>query len=70
MVKRQNLTDITDSDYDKRQDEFMQCQECGNAWGGTRDDYFMMPDDVVFECSECGSQDIALVRKIITIIKV
>ena len=70
MVKRKDLVDISDKDIDQRRNEFMQCQNCGYDFGGTRGDYFMMPLDDVFTCGKCGSDNIALVKKIITIVKV
>jgi len=70
MVKRKDLVDIIDDDYQQRQNEFMQCRNCGFGFGGTRGDYFAMAMDDVFTCGECGSKDIALVKEMRTIVEV
>ena len=63
MTMRKDLVDVGDSDYDNRQREFMECQECGNEIGGTRGDYWQLPMNHVFACPECGSKDVILVNK-------
>ena len=63
MVRRKDLVDIGDVDYLQRQGEFMQCQDCGTEFGGTRGDYFNLPMDEVFCCLDCGSEDVVLVRR-------
>jgi len=70
MVKRKDIVDIADDNYQQRRNEFMQCQNCGFDFGGTRGDYFGMAMDEVFTCGECGSKDIALVKAVTTIVKV
>lgn len=67
MVERKDLVDIGDADYDTRRNEFVQCQACGNEFGGTRGDYFQMPMDGVFYCPECGDDNLALVKRVFTI---
>ena len=69
MLQRKDLVDISDKDYANRKNEFMQCQNCGHTWGGTRGDYFSMKMDSVFVCGECDSGDIELVKELITIVK-
>jgi len=64
MIKRKDLVDIGDADYDTRRNEFMLCQDCGAEFGGTRGDYFMLGMDYIFECPDCGDDDIALVKKV------
>lgn len=64
MIKRKDLVDISDEDYDTRQNEFMQCQDCGEILGGTQGDFFMMPMNEVFVCPECNGENIALVRNV------
>ena len=68
MVKRKDLVDIGDADYKERQDEFMQCQDCGAEFGGTRGDYFNMEMEDIFYCPECGSANIAIVRRVSKIV--
>jgi len=64
MIRRKDLVDIGDADYNKRCGEFMQCQDCGELIGGTQGDYYMMAMDDVFKCPECGSENIALARQV------
>jgi len=66
MIRRKDLADISDADYDKRRDEFMQCQDCGEEFGGTQGDYFMMPMNECISCPGlgCGSENIALVKEV------
>ena len=64
MIKRKDLVDIGDADYDARRSEFMQCQDCGEEFGGTRGDFFMVFMDSLFYCPRCGSENIALVKKV------
>lgn len=66
MIKVRDLTDIGDGDYNKRQNEYMLCQDCGEKCGGTRGDYWSMGTDHIFVCV-CGSKNIALVKDITTI---
>ena len=66
MVQRKDLVDIGDNDYQQRQDEYIQCQDCGESFGGTRGDYFSVPMDYTFKCINCGSKNVALVKDIIT----
>ena len=63
MIKRKDLVDIGDADYKQRQNEFMECQDCGYEFGGTRGDYFTIPMDYVFHCYDCNSENIAIVKK-------
>ncbi len=67
MVQRKDLVDISDNDYQQRQGEYMQCQDCGESFGGTRGDFFSLEMDHIFKCSNCGSKNVALVKDIITI---
>lgn len=64
MIRRKDLVDISDKDYETRRHEFMQCQNCGEDFGGTRGDFFSLPMDCLFYCPECGNDNIALVRKV------
>ena len=64
MIMRKDLVDISDTNYDTRRNEFMQCQDCGEDFGGTQGDFFMMSDDALFYCPECGSDNIAIVRRV------
>jgi len=70
MIKRKDLVGIGDADYDQRQGEFMQCQDCGAEFDGTRGDYFMLPMDYIFFCPNCGDDDIALIRRVSKIVVV
>lgn len=63
MVMKKDLTDVSDADYSQRTMEFIYCPECEAEMGGTRGDYFGVPDDYVFVC-ECGNKDLQLVREI------
>jgi len=65
MIYKKDLVDVADKDYKDRQNEYMLCSNCSESFGGTRGDYFMMPDDVAFTCPECGNKDIKLVEDII-----
>ncbi len=56
MIMRKDLADIGDKDYDKRRGEFMQCQDCGEEFGGTRGDFFTIHMDYILYCPECGSE--------------
>ena len=64
MIRRQDLVDIGDTDIDTRRNEFMQCLDCGEEFGGTRGDYWQMSMDAILTCPECKSEDIALVKKV------
>lgn len=66
MVKRKDLTDVGDDDYEQRQSEYMLCQKCGEIIGGTRGDYFQVSYDHIFTCPNCKSDDIAIVEDIVT----
>jgi len=63
MIKRKDLVDVGDADYDTRQGEFMECQDCGAEMGGTRGDFFSLPMDYIFPCYDCKSENIAIVRR-------
>lgn len=62
MIRRKDLAGVGDADFDTRRDDFMQCQDCGYEFGGTKGDYFTIPMDYIFHCYECDSENIALVR--------
>ena len=64
MIKRKDLADVSDADYDARRNEFMQCLDCGEEFGGTQGDYFLMDMDCLFYCPGCNSKNIAIVRKV------
>jgi len=64
MVRRKDLVDIGDKDYQKRSDEFILCDNCGAEFGSTRGDYFMQGMDFVFSCPECKSKNLRLVKKV------
>ncbi len=66
MVKRKDLVDVGDSNYNQRQKEYMICQDCGEIIGGTRGDYWEYSMDYVFKCSKCKSENIAIVVDIKT----
>ena len=71
MVQRKDLVDIGDNNYSQRQSEYMQCQDCGESFGGTRGDYFTTSMNHIFKCPNpiCRSENIALVKDI-TIIEI
>lgn len=62
MIRRKDLVDVGNADFDTRRSEFMQCQDCGEEIGGTQGDFFLMPMDEVFVCPECRNKNIAIVR--------
>ena len=64
MIRRKDLVDISDKDYDTRRNEFMKSQECGAELVGTQGDFFMMPMSETFSCPACGSENIALVKRV------
>ena len=66
MVLRKDLVGIGDDDYHDRQGEYVQCQDCGASFGGTRGDYWEYPMDHMFVCSECRSEILALVRDVVS----
>lgn len=66
MIRRKDLVDISDKDYKQRQTEFMQCQDCGREFGGTQGDFFTIRMDYILYCPECGSENIAIVKNVIT----
>ena len=59
MVHRQDLA-ASMGDVNRRS-EYVQCQDCGETFGGTQGDYWQLAMDAVFTC-RCGSTDLALVR--------
>ena len=64
-VFKRDLADIGDANYNKRRGEFILCEVCGNEFGGTRGDYFNMPDNQEFECPACGNDaELYLVKKV------
>ena len=64
MIKRKDLVDISDEDYDQRRGEFMQCQDCSCEFGGVQGDFFTIHMDYLLYCPECGNENIALVKKV------
>ena len=67
MVKRKDLVDVGDENYNQRQNEYMVCQDCRTIiGGGTSGDYFMLSMDHIFDCPDCLSENIALVKDKIT----
>lgn len=70
MIRRKDLVVVGGADYKERQDEFMQCQDCGGDMGGTQGDFFMMSMGDVFRCPECESENIAIVRRVEKIVVV
>lgn len=64
MIKRKDLVDVSDKDYDQRRGEFMQCQNCGEEFCGAQGDYWSINMDCAMYCPECNSENIALVRKV------
>ncbi len=66
MVRRKDLTDVGDDDYKQRQSEYMLCQDCEEIIGGTRGDYFQVSHDYIFTCPNCESDNIAIVKDIVT----
>lgn len=66
MVMRKDLVDIGDINYHERQGEYLNCRNCGYAFGGTRGDYFLFDMDDILSCAYCGSQDLAIVRDVTT----
>ena len=64
MIRRKDLVDIGDKAYETRRNEFMQCLDCGEEFGGTQGDFFMASMDAIMNCPECGKDNIALVRKV------
>ena len=64
MIKRKDLVDIGDADYNTRRNEFMLCQNCGTEFGGTQGDYWTIQMNYALYCPECGSENIALARKV------
>jgi len=46
-------------DHDRR---ILHCVGCDGEWSGNADDYWDVPDDHVFTCSECGIE-LELVEK-------
>jgi len=68
MIKRKDLVDIGDADYDTRRNEFMQCLDCGEEMSGTRGDFFSLPMDWVFSCPAYNSERIAIVKKVCKIV--
>ena len=61
MIRREDLVDIGDDNFNKRRNEVMRCLKCDEIMGGTRGDYWQHDMEYIFHCTECGSEDIALV---------
>ncbi len=40
------------------------CRFCGFEYSANKDDYFQLPDDYVFHCSECGDEMEILKKKV------
>jgi len=68
MVMKKDLTDIGDCDYSLRQDEFRYCLECEQEDGGTRGDFWEYPENYVFKCSSCGSENMILARRVSSVV--
>jgi len=62
MIRRCDLVDGGDGDYDKRAKEFMYCPDCDREIGGTCGDYFMIPMNREIHCPYCGGE-LFLARK-------
>ena len=56
MVKRKDLVDIGDKNYNNRRGEFMYCPECDLIYGGTQGDFFMVAMEYEFRCQECKGE--------------
>ena len=63
MIMRKDLTDVGDADYRDRQSEFIRCMDCGMESGGTRGDFWELAMDTFLRCGQCGSENLAIVRK-------
>ena len=48
------------------QRQILHCPSCNGEWSGNPGDYWNLPDDHVFKCSECDVE-LELVRKVINI---
>ena len=46
--------------------KILHCPDCGGEYSGDAGDYFYLPDDHIFFCSDCGTE-MELVEKITTI---
>jgi len=64
MIRRKDLVDVGDADYETRRNEFMQCLDCGEEIGGTQGDFWSIHMDYLLYCPECSSENIAIVRKV------
>ena len=64
MIRRKDLVDISDKNYKQREGEFMQCQDCGEEFGRTQDDFFTIHMDYLLYCPECDSENLALVKNV------
>lgn len=62
MIRRKDLVDIADKDYNKRQGELIVCQDCNWEGGATRGDLFMLSFDAVLICPDCKSDNLALAK--------
>jgi hypothetical protein len=62
MVRRKDLVDIGDKNYEQRSGEFLLCNDCGQESGGTRGDFFMLPLEAEIKCN-CGG-DLSIVKAI------
>lgn len=69
MVKVKDLVDVGDVNYKQRAGELMLCV-CGTEIGGTRGDLWQRDPGDILRCPVCGSDDLSLVRKVITYVKV
>ena len=64
MIRRKDLVDVGDADFDTRRNEFMQCLDCGEEFAGTRGDFFMTNMEATMDCPGCESENIAIVRRV------
>lgn len=64
MIRRKDLADIADNDYNQRRGEELECQDCGlhirRAWS----DYNHLAMDDVIYCPRCKRDNIAIVRMV------
>lgn len=61
MLRRENLTDTGDGNFQNRVREMVRCRDCGAMSSRTRGDFWYMPMDEVLQCGNCGSDNLALV---------
>lgn len=69
MVKVKDLTAIEDKDYVQRDDELLYCFACRCEYGGTRGDFWLLPEERVLSCPQCR-RPLDLVRKKVSYIEV